>query len=170
MHRANMIRLAVMGQAIGYTIDEQGFTWTGVSKLTAEQVLMPDKFGDQEEKTAIKEAEDFLRGLLADGMVENKTIKKKRRKADITEKTLSRAKTNLKVVSKKIGNNWFWELNQGGQDEKTPKDNSMANLTNMTLALEPQELQDTNQDGHDITLREDSQNKQLGKVENEEVF
>jgi hypothetical protein len=55
--------LAPEGPAVGYTINEQGFLWTGPSDLTAARILA----ADSEVPSAITEATEFLQQVLVAG-------------------------------------------------------------------------------------------------------
>jgi len=106
--------LAPIGVAIGYTLTQkEGFLWAGVSSLTKGDLLAGDRILVDEEKTALREACDFLQDILADGPVDSKQIKKEARKAGIAEKTLHRAKSQCGITAKKIGHEkWVWQLEE----------------------------------------------------------
>ena len=59
--------------------------------------------GDDESKSALSEAEAFLRDILADGAVEAKEVKRMAGEVCITEKTLYRAKTATGIVTRREG-------------------------------------------------------------------
>lgn len=99
--------LAKIGSAIGYEITDEGnFLWAGLSDLTEEILLQQE--GDGESRSAVKEAEEFLHELLKNGPISIAEIKSERAAAGISEKTLKRAKSNLNIKSKKVGNDWIW--------------------------------------------------------------
>ncbi|MDX6693212.1 MAG: hypothetical protein QOF02_815 [Blastocatellia bacterium] len=124
--------LAPHGEAIGYKLEDSQFFWTGVSDLTAERILAAAS--DEGERSTITEAEDFLRTALSSGGRDSKAIKDEAKQAGISEATLRRAKTRLKVQAKKVGlpgshfQKWVWELsnNEGAQicveDAQTSED------------------------------------------------
>lgn len=62
------------------------------------------------ENGAQKDAEQFLQNLLADGPLPFKQIEQDADAAGHAERTLKRAKTKLKIKSKKEGAIWFWHL------------------------------------------------------------
>ena len=83
--------------------------WRGQSELSASQILRPPV--DEEEKSALSEAKEFLQDELRDGPMAAKQVKKNARDADIAERTLKRAKQELRVGSKKEGDgSWTWSL------------------------------------------------------------
>lgn len=87
--------LAVIGESIGFEIDERGFTWTGVSDLTADDVL--SAASDAEESSALDEAKKFLYESLANGPLPVPEIKKAATKAGVNWRTLRRARESLAV-------------------------------------------------------------------------
>mgnify|MGYP001434875179 CR=1 FL=1 len=104
--------LAAMGPSLGYEIRESYFAWTGESDLTAEQLLAGDV--GIEERSAIGEADSFLRELLADGPVEAKIVFREAKDAGISDRTLKRAKKTLDARTNREGfgpkGKWFWRL------------------------------------------------------------
>jgi hypothetical protein len=106
--------LAPHGPSIGYTLEDSCFYWTGESDLTAGRILAPAS--DDEERSTIADAVDYLRIALATGARDSKAIKDEARQGGISEATLRRAKSRLKVSVKKIGapgshyQKWVWEL------------------------------------------------------------
>jgi hypothetical protein len=75
---------------------------------------------DEEEKSALVEAKEFLQDELGDGPMAAKQVKKNARDADVAERTLKRAKAELRVKSTKEGDgSWVWSLppmeDKGGQ-------------------------------------------------------
>jgi hypothetical protein len=106
--------LAPHGPSIGYTLEDSCFYWTGESDLTAGRILAPAS--DEEERSTITDAVDYLRTALATGARDSKAIKDEAKQGGISEKTLLRAKTRLNVQAKKIGapgshyQKWVWEL------------------------------------------------------------
>ncbi|MDO8879987.1 MAG: AAA family ATPase [Coriobacteriia bacterium] len=83
--------------------------WDGVSDSSAADVL---SLGNEEERTARDEAAAFLREILADGEMPARDVKRLAREADIAERTLARAKRELKVESRQLGHHsgWVWSL------------------------------------------------------------
>jgi len=111
-----------MGPAIGYELKDTQFSWTGESDLTAAMILAAD---DGEARSALKDAEDFLREVLADGLVEAKQVESDAEKQDISPRTLRRARKGLHVsvtrqgeTGKQGAGRWMWSLPEdlGGQE------------------------------------------------------
>jgi hypothetical protein len=63
---------------------------------------------DEEEKTAMDEATDFLREVLSHRPMAASHVFKEARQAGISEATLKRAKARLGLKSEKVGDNWVW--------------------------------------------------------------
>jgi hypothetical protein len=93
-------------------------SYRGFSEATAAQLLRTPE--DEEEKSALTEAKEFLTSELARTPVSAKAIKKSAREADISERTLRRAKQVLGIRSEKESDgSWTWSLPdkeaEGGQ-------------------------------------------------------
>jgi len=114
--------LAMMGEPIGYVINEEGFFWTGKSDLTDFTILgARSGDGDKEERSAIEDASEFLVSCLENGPVPKHEIEKQAKEAGIAWATVRRAKDRLKVKSRKsLGGfgPWRWELPQGAYIQK----------------------------------------------------
>ncbi len=106
--------LAPHGEAVGYTLEGGQFYWTGASDLTAGRILAPAT--EDEERSSVAEAMDFLRTALSDGARDAKAIEGEAKQGGINPATLRRAKTRLRVRSNKVGmpgthfQKWVWEL------------------------------------------------------------
>ena len=83
--------------------------WRGQSQLSAREILQPPL--DEEEKSALSEAKEFLQDELRDRPMAAKQVMKNAREAGISERTLKRAKADLRVKSTKEGDgSWTWSL------------------------------------------------------------
>ncbi|MFI4854807.1 MAG: AAA family ATPase [Phycisphaerales bacterium JB065] len=101
----------------GYSIqqDDRGavaMAWDScrVVGISADELLQPASEGDG---GALGDAEQFLRLELADGPVEVKILRKRAKEAGISDRTLDRAKSKLKVESDRFGFSpavWKWSL------------------------------------------------------------
>jgi Bifunctional DNA primase/polymerase, N-terminal/AAA domain/Primase C terminal 1 (PriCT-1) len=108
--------LGQLGPSLGYTIEADGaFRWTGESQLTASAILAPELNG--EESGAMAEAQEFLLSALAQGSRSAKDVMAEARQEGITERTLKRAKKELRVFSQKgnMREPWEWGLPEAGQ-------------------------------------------------------
>jgi hypothetical protein len=86
--------------------------WLGTSTVTAGQLLAVP--ANDEERTAVGDAVEFLRERLGDSKVDALAVKTDARKAGISDRTLDRAKARLQVHSERKGfgsdGEWFWSL------------------------------------------------------------
>ncbi len=112
--------LAALMPALGFRIVEHSgaiaLDWLGKTTHTAASLLAAPQ--DEEERSQLGEAKEFLAQELSDGRVPADEIGKLARKAAISERTLKRAKAALGVKSKKEGFEgiWYWSL-----PEKVPR-------------------------------------------------
>lgn len=85
--------------------------WLGATQHTAAS-LLNDQSDSQEERSAVKEAEDFLCEYLGNMPRKVPDVLKAARAAGIAEKTLRRAKSSIKVkaVKSDFAEGWVWEL------------------------------------------------------------
>jgi hypothetical protein len=81
--------------------------WLGMTNRSATELLNPPK---PKESGALDEAKEFLNGQLAGGTKPAADVKAAATDAGISEATLNRAKTNLRVKSTKVENVWNWGL------------------------------------------------------------
>ena len=125
--------LSLPPKSLAYAIEtaENGaarIAYKGVSEATAGQLLrMPE---DEEEKSALSEAKDFLLDELRDGPVGAKQVKEDARGADIRERTLKRAKAALGVKSiKEADGSWSWTLPRGrAKSDQPPPDGPLGTV------------------------------------------
>lgn len=83
--------------------------YKGTTDTNAQQLLKVP--GDEEERSALSEAKEFLLGELEDGPMTARQVKKNARDADVSERTLKRAKQALGVKSEKENDgSWTWSL------------------------------------------------------------
>jgi putative DNA primase/helicase len=102
-------------ESLAFTIEEGQFRWLGTSKVTAEAMDMPQ---DEETRTKLEEAIDFLKEELADGpRPSRELIREAKKQLDISERTLKTAKASLDIEhfresGKGRAGQWFWKLNE----------------------------------------------------------
>lgn len=101
-----------IGRTLGYAIDGEGrFTWTGECNISAADLLAaPAEPGDRK----LADAAEWLTELLKPGPREQKEITELADAAGIKDRTLRRAKREIRVHSfrKGFGGAWWWELPQ----------------------------------------------------------
>jgi hypothetical protein len=93
--------LAPIGEAVGYKLEDGRFWWTGESSLTAGRILTA--IADEEGRSALTEAVEFLRAALADGAREVDEVRAEARRAGISEQTLRRARERVGLRAKREG-------------------------------------------------------------------
>lgn len=97
--------------ALAFELTEGRFLWRGETSVTAAALLRPES--DDGEGSALAEAEEFLRVLLADGSVDAEDGWRQARKLNIAERTLKRARAVLGVKARREGfgpnGRWLWE-------------------------------------------------------------
>lgn len=113
--------------------------WSGQTVLDANALL--DAPVDQEEKSSLSEAQDFLLDILQDGPMPAKDVEIEARGAGIESRTLKRAKQKLKIKSgregttgQRGGGRWVWILPEHikGTKEATGPLNSRVDHTDGT--------------------------------------
>lgn len=99
--------LAPVGKSLLFEINENSaLEWKGEVDITAEQFL--ENGGAELSKLEI--ATEFLLEILKDGKVSQKEIAAAASDYDFSTRTLNEAKKNLKVLSIKADNKWYWKL------------------------------------------------------------
>ncbi|MGD0153133.1 MAG: AAA family ATPase [Thermacetogeniaceae bacterium] len=159
--------LAPLGPAVGYAISNDGqFSWTGISELTAGQVLQADKYSETGSK--LEEAKDFLKDNLADGPQPTNEVLKKAEDAGVSIVTIRRAKSELGIDSyKEPGRNgrWFYKLPDKGdhsdQDPETSIYFPNDHLITLPETLAGQGIEKDDQQNNMITLPKPLQDKGL---------
>lgn len=94
-----------------FTIAANGsFGWErdAAPELTPEALAGPS--ASSEDRTALGEAEDFLRAMLADGPAEARQVQRDARDAALSWRTVERAKASLGIASRREDGRWIWAL------------------------------------------------------------
>ena len=86
---------------------ENGFQWIGECDITADELLASDNRG-----TKRKEAENFLKEILAEGKISSTKLVAEAEARGIREKTLRNAKAYLGTSAVKEGGVWYTDLTQ----------------------------------------------------------
>jgi hypothetical protein len=135
--------------------------YEGVSEATAGQLLRVP--ADEEEKSALTEAKEFLLSELRRFPVSANSVKRSAREADISERTLKRAKQALGVRSEKeMDGSWTWSL----PGEKA--EGSQASTAGTLGTVGPLGKDANPQADDSAYLREESQGGQEGQVDHDE--
>lgn len=98
--------LAPEGGAVAFRLDpEQGFQWAGLYDISVDELLSGSSRGHK-----LREAQSFLKEVLADGQLPQTEIEAAAQQAGIRPKTLRNARYELGVTSTKISKQWLWAL------------------------------------------------------------
>lgn len=120
--------------------------WHGGSSLNAGELMRVPL--EEEEKTALEEATEFLKDELSDNPMAAKQVKLNAKREGISERTLNRAKARLKIRSTKEAYGWTWMLpqefegGQGGHASDLGNLTDSAGDTNRNPACSSQDCQD----------------------------
>ena len=100
--------------------------WHGESPMNATELMRASL--EEEERSALEEAREFLRDELSDGPMAAKQIKLNGKREGISERTLNRAKARLKVRSIKETYGWTWTTPKKPeeQDRRAPDPDNLA--------------------------------------------
>ena len=99
--------LAPLGDAQGYDIVDGKIVWTGKSNIKMEDTMVDSH---PKKSASLESAVTFLEEYLANGPALAQDIFADARAKDIKDKTLYRAKDQLKIESVKISKGWLWKL------------------------------------------------------------
>ena len=98
--------LAPEGGAVAFRLDpEQGFQWAGPYDISVDELLSGNNRGHK-----LREAQSFLKEVLADGPLPQTEIEAAAQQAGIRPKTLRNARYELGVTSTKVSKQWVWAL------------------------------------------------------------
>lgn len=131
--------LAPHGPSVGYKLEGNQFFWTGESDLTAGRIL--SVVSNEEERSALTEAVDFLRTALSSGEREVDEVKGEARRAGITDATLRRARERLNLKALRQGapgtrQRFVWRLPQT-DGEQSHADDAQTTAVEHYRANEP---------------------------------
>jgi hypothetical protein len=110
--------------------------WEGTSRTTADQLLAAAA-GDEEDRSALGEAKEFLREALVGGSLRpSPEVISEGRRAGISEKTLRRAFRALggKATKSGMAGGWCWSIPEDGQDDhlrRCPSGSEDGQLSNI---------------------------------------
>ncbi|PIR48109.1 hypothetical protein COU80_06065 [Candidatus Peregrinibacteria bacterium CG10_big_fil_rev_8_21_14_0_10_55_24] len=128
--------LTAFPSALAYAVVDGQFNWKGDVNVSADQLLEPS--ANEEEKSALEEAEEYLKEELRDGPKRARELYADAKDAGISERTLKRAKANLNIERTKDGFGkdgfWSWQL------PSSPKSASKTVAPLVDKALPPQQL------------------------------
>jgi hypothetical protein len=88
--------------------------WEGVSKLTGDDLLQIQAAAPKQLEGAV----DFLNSFLAKGRKAATAVVREAEARNISDRTLDRAKRNLRIVARKEGARWWWSLPAAKERQK----------------------------------------------------
>lgn len=98
--------LAPEGGAVAFRLEpERGFQWAGPYDISVDELLSGSSRGHK-----LREAQNFLKEVLADGPLPQTEIEAAAQQAGIRPKTLRNARYELGVTSTKSSKQWVWTL------------------------------------------------------------
>jgi len=117
--------LATLGPALGYKLEDGQFWWTGESDLTAGRILAAAT--DEEGRSALNEAVEFLRAALSNGERGMKEVQADARSASISGASLRRAREHLRIKMRRCGpigqpQQFYWSLPANDDAQARPVD------------------------------------------------
>ena len=99
--------LAAPGASLAFGLDDNGgFTWLGDYDVTLDEILNSKPSRDSQ----FDRAKRLIKNTLAHGAVPATEIFDRANAEDISQKTISSAKSALGVISTKRGGQWYWDL------------------------------------------------------------
>ena len=137
--------VGAVGASLGYAIDaEGGFSWTGRTEITAEEML--EGPSNSQQRSAVNDASEWLKDFLAAGSREQRECEKDAVAVGISIATLRRAKKALRVRSYRetMRGPWLWALPEGAQEDAHTKNlNTFGNLSALEDAQDTKMINET---------------------------
>lgn len=101
--------LAPFGHSKAFELEESGFRWLGDYDITADEMLG----GVAPKANKTEKAKQFLRELAeTNHSLLSSEISEMAKGECISQRTLEKAKKELHIKAKKIGNAWYWKLDE----------------------------------------------------------
>ena len=109
--------LAPRGVSQMFSITNGGFAWCGIHQVSADElVLQQPKKAQHQRRTAAQ----WLAESLADGEQQVETLKLEAVANDLPWRTVERAKADLRILTIKRGEKWFWKFQEPWDKERYP--------------------------------------------------
>jgi len=109
---------APLGASLIFSITEDGFAWCGVAKISADELVGQQPAKHQHQRVA---AAEWLVECLKDGELPANTIRQEAEANGIAWRTIERAKQEMRVISFKKLDLWYWKLPPlQEEEENTP--------------------------------------------------
>jgi RecA-family ATPase len=104
-------------KSMSFEIDDQGmFYWRGEVDIDADTLLQATS--ENQKDSTLQDAEQFLFDLLWDTPMSAKEVFSQGEDAGFSRRTLERAKKSMKVLSKRNGKSWAWQLSNNANDSR----------------------------------------------------
>lgn len=104
----NKSNLASLGASMSFVLDPVfGFSWQGEYDINVDDLFNNEKNSNESQ---FDRAKRLIENVLRDGAVAAEDIMQMAENEGISIKTLKRAKAQLGVVSRKRGEQWYWEM------------------------------------------------------------
>ena len=101
--------LAPEGRAFVFELNpKSGFSWIGQDDYEIEDLLLQKAKGESK----LDKAKDYLKLLLNGSDLPCADIMEKMRTNGIGTRTVERAKKDMGIISYKLGDKWYWQLNE----------------------------------------------------------
>ena len=101
--------LAAIGASLVFSINDDGFSWCGASKINANDLVNQQPVKSQHQRNS---AAEWLIGTLRadEGEMTVSQLEEEAEANGIAWRTLERVKAMLKIISYKRGQTWYWKL------------------------------------------------------------
>lgn len=101
--------LAPEGRAFVFELNpKSGFSWIGQDDYEIEDLLLQKAKGESK----LDKAKDYLKLLLNGSDLPCADIMEKMRTNGIGTRTVEQAKKDMGIISYKLGDKWYWQLNE----------------------------------------------------------
>jgi RecA/RadA recombinase len=129
----NKSNLAPLGASMSFVLDPVfGFSWQGEYDINVDDLFNNAKNSNESQ---FDRAKRLIESVLRDGAVAAEDIMQMAENEGISVKTLKRAKAALGVISKKRGEQWFWEMTETIYTEFTEKQEGQEGHTRALTSL-----------------------------------
>ena len=130
----NKSNLTFPGSSLSFKLDsETGFQWTGECNITIEELFCGRK---RKQESQLEKAKKIIKTALLKGKIPAIEIEQMATDNGISSKTLNRAKSELGVISIKIGGQWYWEIPidvDYYEDRQDRQDGHKLNVTTLSI-------------------------------------
>ena len=111
--------------------------WGEAIDGTARELLNDSEEDTEKKPSELQKAKDYLLDILSSGMVKVSEVNAGAKSLSISDRTLERAKSKLKVQSRKVGIYWYWLLpEKENQTATTTPTKNVAKLAPLSKQIE----------------------------------